>query len=266
MGVYLILTSMYTSFNIVYLGIVSGDTEVGYYSTSTKLFHIILAIYTAFTGVMLPRMSALFSENRIDEFKRMIKKSVTGLIIFAVPVVILTSLLAPEIVYTLSGAGYEGANTPAQIIMPLIFIIGYEQILILQILMPTKEDKHILRNSIMGATIGIALNLLLVQRLGATGSAIVWVASEITVLISAQIIVSKKFSLNFPFIATIKNIIFYIPSIALIILLKRYGCGSNLYNIALGSLIIFINAILVLKYTQPQIMGTIIGKFNKRKN
>lgn len=266
MGSYMLLTSMYTSFNVVYLGMTSGDTEVGYYATSAKLFHIILAVYTAFTGVMLPRMSALYSENRIDEFKKMIMKSTTALVTLSVPAVIMTTLLAPEIVYTLSGPGYEGAYTPARIIMPLIFIIGYEQILVLQILMPTKKDKSVLRNSILGATVGVLLNILLVQRLGATGSAIVWVASEITVLLSAQIIVSKKFSLHFPFIATIKNIIFYIPSIALIILLKRYGCDSNLYNIALGSLIIFINAIIVLKYTQPQIMGTIIGKFNKRKN
>ena len=56
LGVYAILTSMYTTFNVSYLGFVGGDEQVGYYSTATKLHGIILALFTAFTGVMLPRM------------------------------------------------------------------------------------------------------------------------------------------------------------------------------------------------------------------
>lgn len=266
MGIYAVLTSMYTSFNVVYLGMVAGDTEVGYYTTSTKLFSILIAIYTAFTGVMLPRMSALYSENRIEEFKGMIYKSIKGLVLFSVPMVMLTSLLAPDIVYSLSGPGYEGAYVPAQIIMPLIFIIGYEQILIIQILMPAKEDKYILRNSIVGAIVGVVLNLLLVQRLGAIGSAIVWVASEITVLASAQLIVSKKFGVHIPIVGLIKNIILYIPSITLIILFKIYGGSDNLCNLVFGSSIFFINGIIVLKYTQPQMIDTLIGKLKRRKN
>ena len=59
LGVYLLLTSMYTSYNVTFLGFVSGDMQVGYYSTSVKLFNIILALFSAFTGVMLPRMSLL---------------------------------------------------------------------------------------------------------------------------------------------------------------------------------------------------------------
>lgn len=35
-GLYMLLTSMYTSFNVAYLGFVAGETEVGYYTTATK--------------------------------------------------------------------------------------------------------------------------------------------------------------------------------------------------------------------------------------
>lgn len=70
--------------------------------------------------------------------------------------------------------------------MPLIFIIGYEQVLIIQILMPLQKDKAIFLNSIIGAIIGITLNLLLVDKYQSYGSAIVWVCAEISVLISAQ--------------------------------------------------------------------------------
>ena len=62
LGAYQILTSMYTSFNIAYLGFVSGETEVGYYSVATKIYAILLGIFTAFTSVMLPRMSSLIEQ------------------------------------------------------------------------------------------------------------------------------------------------------------------------------------------------------------
>ena len=64
LGVYYILTTMYTTFNVTFLGIVTDITEVGYYSTATKLHHIILSLFTAFTGVMLPRMSNLISNDK----------------------------------------------------------------------------------------------------------------------------------------------------------------------------------------------------------
>jgi O-antigen/teichoic acid export membrane protein len=98
---------------------------------------------------MLPRMSALYAEGNIKEFKKLISKSTQLLFSFAIPAVIYTVIFAPEIVYLISGAGYEGAYLPARIIMPLILIIGYEQVLVIQILMPTKQDKAILTNSIL---------------------------------------------------------------------------------------------------------------------
>lgn len=57
LGLYYMLTSMYTSFNVAYLGFVSGETEVGYYTTAVKLYTILISLFTAFTGVMMPRMT-----------------------------------------------------------------------------------------------------------------------------------------------------------------------------------------------------------------
>lgn len=45
LGLYAMLTSMYTSFNVAFLGFVTSVTEVGYYTTATKLHSIILAFF-----------------------------------------------------------------------------------------------------------------------------------------------------------------------------------------------------------------------------
>lgn len=192
LGIYAMLTSMYTSFNVTFLGFVTNVTEVGYYTTATKLHGIILAFFTAFTGVMLPRMSALVAENRMDEVKRLINKSFDLLFMISIPLIVFSIYFAPEIIYLISGNGYEGAITPMRMVMPLVLIIGMEQILIVQLLMPLKKDRSILINSIIGACVGMVANVLLVPTWAAKGSAIVWVLAEVAVLLSASYFLRKQ--------------------------------------------------------------------------
>lgn len=191
LGLYSILTSMYTTFNTMYLGILSTDTEVAYYTVATKLYTIILALFTAFTGVMLPRNSALIAEGRIDEFKKLFVKSFKFLLAFSIPVIILTEILAPLIIRVIAGPGYEGAILPMRLVMPLVFVIGAEQILVIQTLMPLKKDKIILLNSIIGATLGVLLNIFLVPRLFSVGSALVWIICEVVILLLSGFFVMK---------------------------------------------------------------------------
>lgn len=198
LGFYTILTSMYTTFNTAFLGFEGGTKEVGYYSTATKLFDIILSLYTAFTTVMMPRMSSLLSEGKIAEFKSKLNTSEELLLAFTLPIVIIGFIYAPEVIRIVSGKGYEGAITPMRIIMPLVFIIGYEQILVIQTLMPLKKDKAIFINSAIGATVGIILNIILVPIYKSTGSAIVWLCSELSVFTSAQYFVIKFTGIRFP--------------------------------------------------------------------
>ena len=266
MGCYMLLTSMYTSFNVTYLGFVSSPEQVGYYTTATKIFSIILAIYTAFTGVMLPRMSALYAEGNIDEFKKLISKSTQLLFSLAIPAVIYTVIFAPEIVYLISGAGYEGAYLPARIIMPLILIIGYEQVLVIQILMPTKQDKAILTNSILGATIGVIANLIFVKYLQSTGSAIVWVLSEITVLFSALYAVKKILAINIPIAHVARIFIWYIPIGVIIILLKTYIIESQYISLLFGSVLMGLYMFFILYYIERNaILRNIVNKLTVRK-
>jgi O-antigen/teichoic acid export membrane protein len=222
LGVYMLLTSMYTSFNVAYLGFACGTVEVGYYTTAVKLYTLILAFITAFTNVMMPRMSSLLAEEKRDDFLRLINKSVDVLLTFVVPMVIIGFVFSESIIRIIAGTGFEGAIIPMRIIMPLLLVIGYEQILVIQILMPLKKDKSILVNSVFGALVGLTLNFLIVPLLNSSGSAIVWVASELTVLFFSQYYVSKYISYSFPFIKLIKRLLWAIPAIATCVILNIY--------------------------------------------
>ena len=219
LGMYMVLTSLYVTLNVTYLGFVAGDEQVGYYSTASKLYSIVIAFFSAFTGVMLPRMSSLVSENRMEEFRQKIDKTFDILILFAIPLVIFASLCAPEIVRLFAGAGYEGAYIPARIMMPLILVVGLEQVFVIQILMPNKRDKSIFLNSCAGATVGVLLNLLLVSRMQAVGSAIVWLSSETTVLVIASHFSRKQDGIAFPWRKLVTGLLAYLPAAVLCVLL-----------------------------------------------
>lgn len=211
LGLYYMLTSMYTSFNVAYLGFVSGETEVGYYTTAVKLYTILISLFTAFTGVMMPRMSSLIAEGKYNDFKCLTGKSIDVLLMFVMPIIVMTIIFAPQIISVISGPGYETAIVPMRIIVPLLLIIGYEQIIIIQILTPLRKDKAILINSALGGLIGLLMNFWLVSDLRSVGSAIVWVAAEITVLCSGQYFVTKFIGTKFPFAKVITQLFWALP-------------------------------------------------------
>lgn len=237
LGVYAILTSMYTTFNVSYLGFVGGDEQVGYYSTATKLHGIILALFTAFTGVMLPRMSSLLSEGNSDLFKSYIRKSIGILLAFAMPTMILCIIYADQIIRIIAGPGYEMAVPCMQIVMPLVFVVGYEQILVLQILTPLKRDTDILTNSIIGAVVGVLANIIIVPRLVSVGSAIVWVISEMTVMIMAQYFVGRLIGPIFPKKIFARYISLYLPIVVVLYFLHLWQ-QLGVYNLIIGCAVV----------------------------
>lgn len=252
LGLYAMLTSMYTSFNVAFLGFVANVTEVGYYVTATKLHGIILAFFTAFTGVMLPRISVLVEENRMDKVEYLIERSIDLLFMTSIPLIVFSIYFAPEIIYFISGCGYEGAITPMRIVMPLVLIIGLEQILIVQLLMPLRNDKAILINSIVGAIVGIIANVTFVPIWAAKGSVIVWLLAEMSVLLSAFYFLHKQINFH---ISLNKFVV------ALCTSLVYWGCcwgidsinGNTIETICLSMVIfIFLFGILNFKFLQSQ--------------
>lgn len=181
LGVYSVLTSMYTTFNVMYLGLVSTTVQVGYYFTALKIYTIILGLFSAFTGVVMPRMSFLLAQNDKKEFDRIINISFNILVTLCVPVIVVSVIITPQIIELLSGRGYEGAILPMRIIMPLVLVVGVAQILVHQVLIPMRLDRVVLHASIIGCIIGLLLNVALVKKYGSVGTTFVLVSSEVLV-------------------------------------------------------------------------------------
>lgn len=244
-GFYVIIGSMYTSFNVAWLGFVAGTDEVGYYTTATKLHTIILALLTAFQNVMFPRVTSLLSEGKKEEYQKKLQISVDSLLCFSLPVIILFMIFGPHILHLLVGDGYEGSYLPFRIIVPLILVIGYGQITCIQILMAMKQDKKLLLNSIIGACVGLLLNILIVSRLGAVGSSLVWLMSELVIMLGAQFWVTRIANFTMPWRLFLKYMVTYLPAVVSLSALYYYCHYSDVIMTGMGAVVILIYSIIV---------------------
>lgn len=243
LGLYAFLTSMYKSFNVMFLGFVSDNTQVGYYTGATKLYTAIIAFYTSFTSVMMARLSSLRDEENRKEFSSLIKKSLAILMAVSVPLVLFAEAFAPQIVRIIAGEGYAGSVLPMRIITPLMWVIGFEQITVIQILMPLKQDKAILLNSTWGAVCAIILNIILTPKLQCVGTAITWFGSEIVVLISSLYFAQKHVDIKFPFKELGKHILLYLPGFLLCIYMA--GTDINIWlKIFLGGIVFAVSFVV----------------------
>lgn len=211
LGVYMIFTNLYISFNTMWLGMQTDDTEVGYFATATKLFSVFIALLTAFTTVMIPRMSDYLKDGKTDMFRGMLAKTVSVLFSFSMPLIYFGIVYAEDIVMVIAGPGYEGARVPMQVCMPLLLIIGYQQVVVLQALLPLKKDNAILVNSMVGGGVALILCFTIVGHLKATGAALVWLGSEIATMTSASVFFYKYMHVSFPIRRILRTMLIFAP-------------------------------------------------------
>jgi O-antigen/teichoic acid export membrane protein len=209
-------------------------------------------------------MSQLVAKGDNQAFEGMLKKSKDMLLSFSVPIVLLSVVYAKDIIFIISGEGYDGAILPMQICMSLIFVIGYEQILIVQGLLPLKQDKAVLYNSILGATVGVVGCLILIPMFKSVGASIVWLLSEVAVLILANYNINKVIKSPFPFKDLFKNIAYYVPLLAFVTLINQLEFNW-LVRLSIGGLVSLVYFIFIqYKIVKNEEFMKLIGILSKK--
>ena len=250
MGVYVLLTNVYTSLNPVWLGFVTDTDEVGYFTTATKLHNIIMAFLLSFTNILFPRVSNLLAEGKNEEFWQKINTAFDAIFLFAFPTICFMLVAGPDLLHFVVGDGFEGSYLPFRIITPLVLVIGIEQILVIQILMATHCDNVVLRNSFIGAIVALVFNMLLTSYLGANGSAVVWVIAECTIMALSSWAIYRKFKYVPPYKRFFTYLLSYVPLLLLSLLVYWYLDNTYAIVLSLGILTVLyaaVNELFILK-------------------
>ncbi len=174
--------TIYTNLDVLMLGFMKTDVDVGYYTAAVKIKTFLVTMVTALGAVLLPRASYYIEKGETEAFRRISGKALHFVLLATLPLSVYFMLLAEPGVMLLSGPAYAGAIVPMQVIMPTLLLIGMSNLMGIQILVPTGREKTVLRSEIAGAVVDLILNAILIPFLSATGAAIGTLAAEAVVL------------------------------------------------------------------------------------
>jgi O-antigen/teichoic acid export membrane protein len=166
-----------TQIDIILLGLLRNSTQVGLYSTSTRVASVVGIAEFAVNAAYLPVVARLFAANRIDRLR-------TGAPMVTLGAVLLSSVLAlPLIVFApqvlgLFGSSFESGAFILRVLC-VTFLISAVAGQNGTLLTMTKHVRPVMIGSSLALVTNVVLNLIFIPLQGARGAAIAWLLSVI---------------------------------------------------------------------------------------
>ena len=190
-----IAISLYTSMDKILLGALAGETQTGYFEYSEKLSKIPMALITAMTTVMLPRMSSSIAAGDKRKALSQLENSLWVMLVLAFAFCFGIVAIAPEFAPVFLGEEFAECDIMMALLAAIIPLVSMSNVLGKQYLLPTFRDTLYTASLCAGAVVNVAVNLMLIPRLGAMGAVIATVAAEFTVMLAQMIIVRHELPL-----------------------------------------------------------------------
>ena len=233
------------------LGIISDTTQVGLYDNAQKTIKLALTLITSLSTVMLPRMSALFSEGNIDRLKSMIYKAIDFVNFLCFPMVLGLIAVSSSFSNWFYGEEFVGIETLLKVGVLIAVPIGWSSVLGMQVMLPMKMEKKFTISVSIGAVVNVCCNFLLVYKFKAIGTTVSSVIAEIIVTTMQIYYLRNIVDINKMIKTTIKPIIgaiiMYIGVKGFTLILPlEVGVIYTIIQVIIG-LIIYIFVMIILK-------------------
>ena len=226
-----IAISLYKFMDKIMLGIMSTNSEVGYFESCEKILQIPIALITALGTVMLPRVSNMLANNQEKESLQYLRKSLIFTIFIVSPMSFGIMAVAREFVPIFYGVGYDRCVEIFQVIMPSCIFLAFANVIRTQYLMPHKKDRLYTMSVFAGAAVNIVVNFVLIPHYQSVGAAVATLAAEATVCFVQCWGIRKE-------INTLKYAIYAMPflfaSIVMYVVLGKMQLDMNSNLIALA--------------------------------
>ena len=169
--------SVYTGINTVVLGFLTTDVVVGYYSAAEKLVRAGMGIQGQLGYVFYPHTSSMLKISE-ERGRASMRVGLVATMLLAVPACIFVVTFPEQIVKFMFGQRFIGSIMPLKIMGLLFFIIGLSNVFGIQVLLPLGKRKEVMKPTIGGGILNVAVIFLLAPWLKQVGAAIALVLSE----------------------------------------------------------------------------------------
>lgn len=185
------------SFNLIYLkmdsiilSLTRSQAEVGLYGATYRVIDILTMLPAVLMGIALPVLTSYFVEKKKDKLFDLLQKTFDALIIFAVPIVLGTMIIARPVMEFVAGADFVKSGDILKVLILAsgsIFVttvFGYAIVAI-------KKQKTMMWGYLTSAVLTLAGYLYFIPKFGYWGAAWMTVFSEILIMIWTSILVYK---------------------------------------------------------------------------
>lgn len=192
-----VVVSMYTIFDVIFLGFFSTHVDVAYYSISKQIYYIALSITLSISLVLSPKLTYL-AKNDFEAYKIMLKKSIDYIYLFSIPAMVGLVVLSKDILWLIGGEELQAASISLITLAILVFIVSLGTWQYNQLIVPLGHEKIGLKIQVLMAFISLVFNILLVPKYGYLGASISLVVAEASgtilgVIYGKKVIVSVRF-------------------------------------------------------------------------
>ena len=259
---------IYTMVDTTMLGIFSSNENVAFYTYGSKMYKILLQIVNTFTVVVVPRLSALYKEGRLDEYNAILTKTLKVILLLAIPMIVGMQFVANYLVCAIYGDAYINSAYVLRILCFILVISPIGYLLGSRVLLIAGKEKMMLIAVGSGAILNVIGNALMIPYYGEYGAAIASVVSEIAVMIIYVCMGKKYFRLGRWWDTALK-----VGGTALMMAGYLVGCmfiplpdWAVCVLQIVGAVLLYILGMIITKETMmTSVIRKIIGRFKKHE-
>ena len=180
----LVSQTIFNNSDIIMLGLIRNDYEVGIYSTAVKCISIVAQLIGSILWVVLPKLSILFGSDDKKGQRECLGKVFSFLVTLGIPCTVGLFAISDEIILMIGGAEYADASMVLKI-LAISFLFSQFGIGLCGnfILLPAKKEKEFMIACTITAVSNILANLFVIPLSGAIGAAITTAAGNFLGLI-----------------------------------------------------------------------------------
>ena len=183
------LRAVTISFDMVLLGFVSSDLEVGLYAAAYRVAFLLMSFASAIAAAYMPSYARVVLGPG-GAIRSLVETSTTFAVTVAAPLVVGVALTAAPLLALLFGMPYAAGAKALQLLAISVGAVFLHS-LVGNILVAQHRTR--LQAAINGAAaaVNIALNILLIPRWGITGAAAATLVAELTVSIAGVVVLVR---------------------------------------------------------------------------
>lgn len=168
-----------------------GDSTVGIYDAAYKFLSLVLLIPQYFTLALFPQLARL-ATTRDASFAPIYNLALKLLLTLALPVCVVATILAPELMGILGGSAYlPDAGTALRILIWLL-PFSYVNGLVQYVLIAAGQQRALTPAFAATFAFNLIANLLFTPRYGYPAAAVITIASEVVLIVPFLLLVRRR--------------------------------------------------------------------------